>query len=316
MRNIRSAALALGVILVVVLAGTGATAAQMAAAPSAEPVQPGDAVEQTGTTTADNQTVRNETNHSEAVAPGARLSGVVGVQGAELESEVEERAFSYALNKSRTNESRASLIENETAKIEQRLQALESKLDQLEAARENDTIGESAYQAQVTTVSARINSLERKINQTASAGAGLPAHVKAKHNFNETRFARLHAAAGNLTGPEVAAIARDIAGPKHGHPAGVRGPPEHAGPNGHMGPPGQTGQNSAANTTTRGPGGQPMGPSENRSMGPADNSSMGPNQGPSNPGDGNNGNPGMGSAQGSPSERQTSNTNSTAQSDT
>ena len=317
MKNVRTAVLALGLVLVVVLAGPGATTAQIAGPQSAEMAHPAERLDQTGTTTAGNETVTNTTNQSESVAPGARFAGVVGVQRAELESDVEERAFGHALNRAQTNDSKAVLVGNETEQIEQRLAAMESRMEQLEAAHENGTISQGAYQAQVATVSARINALERQINRTETAGMSLPAHVQSRHNLNETRFASLRTAAGNLSGPDVAAIARTIAGPNPGHPAGDRGPPDHAGPDGNMGPHGQGGTGTQANTSTRGPGNQTMGPSGNQSMGPsgnqsvgpASNTSMGPNQGQSNP-NADNGNAGMETPPGQRTAR-TPSTNST-----
>lgn len=216
----------------------------------------------------------NETD-SETVTtgPGAHLSGFVGAHQAELRGDVSERAFGLSIGAAASNSSKAAIIDNRTAHLEARLQELQNESATLETAYENDQISNGTYQAQSTRLTARINSLERMINQTSVEGAGLPADVRNAHGINMTRLAELQAAAGNATGPEMAAIARSIAGPKAGHPGIERGPPAHAGPS--MDPPSNV-TPGGPDTTSGPPTNSTMGPPDDSRMGPLNNSSMGP----------------------------------------
>lgn len=224
--------------------------------------------------TTDGDEVNETDSENVTIGPGARLSGFVGAHQAELSGDVSERAFGLSIAAAASNSSKAAIIQNRTAHLEARLQELQNESAALETAYENDQISNGTYQAQSTRLTAQINSLERMINQTSVEGAALPADVRRAHGVNMTRLAALQAAAGNATGPEMAAIARSIAGPKAGHPGIERGPPAHAGPS--MGPPSNV-TPGGPDTTTRGPPtNTTMGPPDDSRMGPANNSSMGP----------------------------------------
>ncbi len=210
----------------------------------------------------------DETNETEdtnetGVSPGARLAGVIGVQAAEIDGAVSERAFGLSVAAAVSNGSKARVISNQTAHMEARLAELRNESAELEAADDNGSIRNGTYHAQAATLSARINALEGMVNRTIEESERLPPAVRAAHGVNRTRLSQLHAATGNATGQEIAAIARTIAGPHAGRMAGERGPPAHAGP--MMGPP-----------TNQTPGNVSQGPPANRTMGPANDSRMGP----------------------------------------
>lgn len=223
--------LVLATVLGLVLAGSGVGAAGIAGPERGGTDDTPPAVYQSGPTTTETNAT---TNDSTAVTPGAHLSGVVGVHRAEIEGEVDARSIETALNASDTNESKARVIAMEGERLETRLQELEARLAELEAAHENESIPAGAYQAQAATLTARTNALEEALNRTSTAGATLPPQVRDQYGVNVTRLGELQAAAGNLTGTEIAAIAQSIAGPNPGR-SGMRGPPAHAGP-GSMGP--------------------------------------------------------------------------------
>lgn len=214
----------------------------------------------------ENNITANETEPAnETIGPGARLSGIIGAQQAELRGAVSERAFGLSVAAAVSNGSKARLIENQTDHLEARLHELENESATLEEAYQNGTVSNGTYQARSTTLTAHINALERRINQTSVEGQRLPATVRAAHGVNMTRLAELRMAAGNATGPEMASIARSIAGPSTGHPAVRRGPPTHAGPS--MGPP--------TNVTPGEPGNTTFGPPNNTRMGPPNGTQMG-----------------------------------------
>jgi len=264
--------LVLGVLLGLIVAGTGLASAQVATAPADEPSW----VHQTNATTTTETT--NETN----VSPGAHLSGMVGVQQVELDGDVERRSFERAFWNAGSNDSRARLVARNGETLETRLNELQGATRHLEAAAQNDSIGQGQYQSQAAILSARIATLERRLNQTSDAGRTIPPAVREQHGVNITRLGHLQRAAGNLSGPEMAAIARTIAGPNPGMGPGMTGPPETVG-NGPQGPPAnRTGppENSSA-MSPRADGSSSMGP---RAANESTSGSVGMDQGRERPG--------------------------------
>jgi hypothetical protein len=197
--------------------------------------------------------VANETS-TEAAAnatdeeppPGSALTGVVGVQGAEIEGEIESRGFEIALNRSGGNASKqAGVIANQLNDLETRLDELRERKNELARAREAGNITEGEYRARIAGVATRIATVQRLANQTANATRGIPAETLQERGVDANAIRELRQNARNLSGPEVAAIARGIAGPGAGTGLGG-GPPENRTGRGN-GPPGNgTGQGNGA----------------------------------------------------------------------
>jgi DNA-binding transcriptional regulator YiaG len=183
-------------------------------------------------------------NATADLAPGERLAGVVGVQGAEIEGEVESRAFEVALRESETNESRAAVVADRVNRTEERLAELERRQEELRERRDAGELSQGAYAARMATTTARIETLSRGLNRSASVAAELPAAVRNETGVDGERLATLRERANELSGPEVAALARGVAGEGVGGPVGPdrRGPPGNGterGPPGDAGPPGE-----------------------------------------------------------------------------
>ncbi|MFT4881824.1 MAG: TolA-binding protein, partial [Salinirussus sp.] len=102
------------------------------------------------------QVTENSSNSS--VTPGERLSGVVGVQGAELEGEVDERAFGIRVAQAATNESRAAVVADKLVELEQRVEDLDERTRRLGEARANGSISEGEYRAELSEVAAQSQS--------------------------------------------------------------------------------------------------------------------------------------------------------------
>jgi len=168
-----------------------------------------------------------------SVAPGERLSGVVGVQEAEIEGEVDERTFGIRVAQAATNESRADVVAQQLRDIEQRLNETEQRKQALEEARANGSISEGKYRAEVAELAARTQTAKELTNESANATQGMPADLLESKGINVTAIQTLQERAQQLTGPEVAEIARSIAG--NAAPVDA-GPPEDRGP-GEAGPP-------------------------------------------------------------------------------
>ena len=188
------------------------------------------AAKQTGTEATTNDT-------EEEPLPGSTLTGVVGVQEAEIEGEVEIRGFEAALNSTGDNASRqAGVIANQVKNLEARLEELRERKGELERAREDGNITDGGYRARIAEVVTRIGTLQRLANRTTTATRGIPAETLQDRGVDGDAIQELRQNARNLSGPEVATIARGIAGAGAGRGLGV-GPPENRTGRGN-GPPG------------------------------------------------------------------------------
>lgn len=210
------------------------------------------------------------------VQPGDQLQGVVGVQGAEIAGDIEERAFGVAFATADTNASKAATVSAQVSDLEQRIGRLENRKDELRAARENGSIDDSEFRARMAVLVAEAATARRLANGTANATRRLPAAALEDRGVDPASVRSLGRRASNLTGPETAAIARSIAGNGVGRrvagrnrpnvtgpPPGVPGGPPGRG-NGTAGPPGRgngtAGPPERDNGTAGPPGGGPGGP--------------------------------------------------------
>ncbi len=166
------------------------------------------------------------TTDANATAPGEQLAGVVDVQEAELKGEVDERAYGIKIAKAATNDSKADVVKTQLDDIGQRLNELDERKANLTEARDNGTISEGRYRAEMSRVAAETETAKRLANQSENVSQGLPADVLNAKGINTTAVQTLQDRANNLTGPEVAEIARGIAGSNVGGPPADRGPGE------------------------------------------------------------------------------------------
>lgn len=161
----------------------------------------------------------------DAVRPGERLAGVVGVQGAELDGEVAERAHGVAVANADTDEERAAVVADRVETADARLDELEERLDELEAAREAGEISEGRYRAEVATVEAETRAVERQTAAAAATAEDLPADALRERGVDDASIREVRERASGLGGPETAEIGRSIAGDDVGGPvAGDRDP--------------------------------------------------------------------------------------------
>jgi hypothetical protein len=169
-------------------------------------------------------------NESVEVAPGERLSGVLNVGKAELENDVDSRAFGIAVAQAATAGARADVVDEQLGDIEGRIERLEERKQALDRARANESMSDGAYQARIAEVAARREGATQLANQSARAAGGLPAEVRKRQGINVTAIRRLQTSAETLGGPAVSEIARRIAGPSVGKAPGQAGPPTDTDP--------------------------------------------------------------------------------------
>lgn len=166
--------------------------------------------------------------NSNETAMGAQISSFMGASAAEANGSVENGMFSASFNASgETN--RTAVVERRTGVLERRLERLRSQKAALIADRENMT--RAAYVARMSALSGRIEALQESVNQTATFAAGVDANV--------SRLDRLGTKARNLTGPEIAELARNgtvgVGNPGRGPPNGTPGNGKGKGNDGNQG---------------------------------------------------------------------------------
>ena len=169
------------------------------------------------------------------VEPGEHLAGVVGVQGAELDGEVTDRAVGIAVAKAATNESaQADLVADRLGDVEERLDAIETRQAELEAARSDGEISEGQYRAQMARQNAEAAGTDRLIDHLNETANGLPAEALAERGVDVAAIheANDRAAAALETGPGLGV------GPSFNDPPGQSGGPSGPPSDTPGGPPG------------------------------------------------------------------------------
>lgn len=155
-----------------------------------------------------------------ATAPGEQLSGVVGVQGAELDGALDQRAFGIQFSQAADNNTKAAILADRLQSVEQRLADLRDRKATLEAQRDRGEITDGKYRAEMAKVATQLEVLSRATNQTEQAAGNVPSAALEQRGVNATAIQTLRDRASELSGPEVAAIARGIAGPGAGEALG------------------------------------------------------------------------------------------------
>lgn len=161
---------------------------------------------------------------NESIAPGERFSGVVGVQGAEIDGDVESRTFGVRVAKAETDDAKAAVVAERHQQNEQRLEELDRRLAKLEQARENGSIGYGEYAAKTARIHAELRNVERSANETADVAERVPDGALEANGVDPEAIDALRENASEMSGSEVADRARSIAGPSVD-----RTPPERTG---------------------------------------------------------------------------------------
>lgn len=158
-------------------------------------------------------------------APGEQFAGSVSVGEAEVENEVDERAFEHRLNRAANDSQRAAIVAAELDETETRLAELREQRAALQTAFENGEISRQEYRVRTAKLAAELSGVEQIANRSESAAAGIPNETLAANGVDAERIDELRSNASELRGGEVAEIARNVAGPNAGASPGER-PPE------------------------------------------------------------------------------------------
>jgi len=178
----------------------------------------------------DNSNDNADAAENNSVEPGEQLTGVVGVQDAEIDGEVSDRTFGIKVANAASDEAKADIVGDRLDEIEQQLEAHEAELEELDEARENGTISEGEYRAEVAKITAEKANTERAAEQAGATAGELPEDVLEERGINVEAIQELQENASELGGPETAEIAQSIAGENVGN--GVAGDFEPGPPGG------------------------------------------------------------------------------------
>ena len=149
---------------------------------------------------------------SDGASPGQRLAGVIGAQRAEVEGEIETRTFGVRIALASSPRAKAGVVANQVNQLERRLDALRDRRAALERARENGSVSDGAYRAQVTELVVRIESTQRRINATDDVANDLPESDLKAAGVNQSNIAQLRRQATNLTDEESSGLVRSVFG--------------------------------------------------------------------------------------------------------
>lgn len=155
-------------------------------------------------------------NDVDETSPGERLSGVVGVQQAEFDGEIERNAFTIALDRADDNATKASHIAEKLNETEARLSELDERKAELDEQRANGDITEGQYRAQTAKMATEVETQKQQLNQSNATASELPAETLEENGVNVTAIGTLMDNANELSGDEVSEIARSIAGDRSG----------------------------------------------------------------------------------------------------
>lgn len=191
-----------------------------------------------------------------ATAPGERLAGVVGVGAAELEGELDQRAFGLRFAGAAGQQARADVVAGQLDDIEQRLTDIQQRKATLDEQRAAGEVSERKYRVEVAKIAARGDALARLNNQTGQAAGRLPTDVLAERGVDAERIRAVGNRARNLSDGEAGEIARGITGdPPGGNRTG--GPPIDSPGDSRMPAPSSPGGNDLPGN---GPGDRPDNP--------------------------------------------------------
>ncbi|WP_254531970.1 hypothetical protein [Natrinema gelatinilyticum] len=170
---------------------------------------------------------------NESIKPGEHFAAAVGVQNVEIEGDVSNRAYGVRIANAETNGAKAAITANQFEETKTRLAELEARLETLNESRAAGELKAGRYRVEVAKTVAELRTVERQAAAVERTADGLPEAVLADHGIDVESIRTLRDRAGDLGGPETAAIARSVAGdgigwsigtdPEFGTPVGSDG---------------------------------------------------------------------------------------------
>ena len=109
-----------------------------------------------------------------SVAPGERLAGVIGVQGAEIEGEIGERSLAIRVARAESNDSKAAVVASDVNRIRDRLADLRERQDRLRERHRSGEISTGEFRSRMAVISAQVRSLQTRIEANSEVSNELP----------------------------------------------------------------------------------------------------------------------------------------------
>ncbi|MFB6084767.1 MAG: hypothetical protein ABEJ94_11050 [Halorientalis sp.] len=173
------------------------------------------------------------------VSFGVRIASFMQASSAAADSAVDAGMWAVRYNRSDGAE-RATVVRSRIDRLERRSERLRERMAALQTRYENGTIPRVAYVARASRLTAQLNALGEAINETGERARAV--------GVNVSQLDRLRTAVRNMSGREVAAVARDLG---VGPPARA-GPPADRGPD-DTGPPADVGPSATVGDNRTGP---------------------------------------------------------------
>jgi len=178
-------------------------------------------------------------NESNGTSVGTEVSAFIESSDESTNGSVDRGMFDAEYNDS-AGSGQADLVRERAGDLEERLVDLRAEKERLVENRDN--MSETAYQAQMSSVVTRLHELEAAIDDTER---------KANETGVDTdRLDRLRNETGNVTGPEIARIARNLSSVTPGPPPGAGLSNETGPPDDDRGPPGDEERTGAPDNET------------------------------------------------------------------
>jgi hypothetical protein len=166
-------------------------------------------------TAAADTTATNDTTANSSL--GTDISSFMQSSAAEVDGAVETGMWSAAFNDTDNQSVRVELVETKTTSLREELAELRQRRADLVTEREEGNLSQTAYKAKVSRLLGEIDALRSAIDATTNRAESVNANVET--------LGSLRSETDNLTGPEIAAVARNVTGVGNGE----RGPPNGVG---------------------------------------------------------------------------------------
>lgn len=165
---------------------------------------------------ADSRPVLLAANGTDNGSLGADITSFMQSRAAETGEAIETGMWTAEYDATENRSVRARLVERRTAELREDLGVLRQRKAALVAEREAGNVSETTYKAKVSRLFGEIRALESALNATEPRAREVGVGVESLET--------IRSGTENLTGPEIAAVARNLTGvgpERGGPPAGV-----------------------------------------------------------------------------------------------
>ena len=159
-----------------------------------------------------NETAANDSENETAF--GTQMAAFMQSNAAQVDDSVDNGMWEAGFERANESE-RARLAHTRTENLSARMAALQAQNETLQERYENGSLSYQEYVVQAAQLNGRMEALEHGVNGTARAAE--------RAGLNTSALSDLRRNAHNMTGPEVAGIAKSLVRGDRGPPADVPG---------------------------------------------------------------------------------------------